>query len=219
MMFGNVAPAPLSCTCAAAGAAAPSRAARARQRVVFTAGVLGSGSGSEYELRLNQRLIGSRPAALRLHAIEVGEHTDVRAQLVRRAGDDPRIAIVGGVLVRIHNVHASDDGDLAGGEVIDAKDADDAASGCILHGHIIARDSELLCAIGELTQIAIAVGASSGLADPGVPSDPETADATVVVRGLDAHRDAGLDILPEVAGAAAIALPVHDDELAIHLLP
>src|SRR6267154_3953701 len=181
MMFGNVAPAPLSWTCAAAGTAAPSSAARARKRLVFTAGVLASGSGSEHELRLNQRLIGCRPAALRLHAIEVGKHADVRAQLVRRAGDDPRVAIIGGVLVRIYNVHASDDAALTAGQVIDAKGADDAACDrCIFHGHVIARDGELLGAVGQLAQVAVAVGTARGLADAGITRDAQAAHATVV---------------------------------------
>src|SRR6185503_7375429 len=135
MMFGNVAPAPLSCTCAAAGAAAQSSATRAMVRVVFT------GSSSvwvvlEHELRLDQEIVSRRPAALRLHTIEVGEHPDVRRQLIRHAADDPRIPIVGGVVIWIGDVHACDDGDLAGrGQMIDTEGTDDApGDGAVLHG-------------------------------------------------------------------------------------
>src|SRR5216117_301085 len=121
MMLGNVAPAPLSWTCATAGAAAQTSAARVMVRVVFT------GSSSvrvelEHELRLEQRLIDGRCAALALQAVEVGEQAHVWRQLVRRTGDDAGIAIIGDAGVRIEHVHTADERDLAGrGEVIDAE--------------------------------------------------------------------------------------------------
>src|ERR1041384_2569276 len=150
MILGNVAPAPFSRTVstALAATAAPSSAARARKRLVFTGGCPRVRVSSEHELRLNQRLIGGRPATLRLYTIEVRKHTDVGAQLVRGAGDDPRVAIVGDAVVRICHVHASDDGDLAAAQVIDAKGADDTASDrAVLHRDVVARDRELLCAV------------------------------------------------------------------------
>src|SRR5919197_4850529 len=105
MIFGKVAPAPLSCTCAAAGTAAPSSAVRARSRVFFTRSSSGLGQ-LKHELRLEQELIRGGPAALGLHAIEVSEQPDVGAQLVRCAADDPRVAIVGDVVVGIEDVDA-----------------------------------------------------------------------------------------------------------------
>src|SRR5207247_254049 len=95
MMFGNVAPAPLSCTCAAAGAAAQSSAARAIERVVFTESSSGQGASLEHELRLEQELIRGCRAALEREAIEIAQQPHVRGQLVGRAGDDS-----GGFVVR-----------------------------------------------------------------------------------------------------------------------
>src|SRR5216117_1492698 len=218
MMLGNVAPAPLSCTCAAAGAAAQSSAARAMVRVVFT------GSSSvrvelEHELRLEQRLIDSISGALGLHTIEVGEQAHVRGQLVRRTGDDAGIAIIGDAGVRIEHVHTADERDLAGrGEVIDAEGADDAPSDRpILHRDELTREGVPLRPVRQHPQVPVAVGAGAGdLADPSIARDPQAADATVVVGGLDADGDTGLDVLTEVAGAARVALPVHDHELAVY---
>src|SRR6266567_1286215 len=126
MMFGNVAPAPLSCTCAAAGAAAPSRAARARKRVDVMS-VVFSEYALERELRLQQDLVGGRGTALEREAIEVREEAHVGGQLIRRARDDARVLVVADVLVGVDDVHARDHGRLAAREVIDAEGADDAA--------------------------------------------------------------------------------------------
>src|SRR6185503_66938 len=224
MMFGNVAPAPLSCTCAAAGAAAQSSAARAMARVVFT------GSSSvwvdlEHELRLDQEPIrGRRPGALILVAIEVGEQTDVRGQLVRRAGDDPHVAIVGGVVVRINDVHACDDGDLAGrGQVIDAEGADDApgrggGGDEVLHRYVLACHRELRRPVGELAQKAVAVDAAVKLADADVSGGPEATHAAVVVGRTQPDGNAGLEILVEIAGAVRVPLAIHNRDLRVYLL-
>src|SRR6266550_851591 len=219
MMLGNVAPAPLSCTCAAAGAAAQSSAARAMVRVVFT------GSSSvwvelEHELRLEQRLIDSVSGALGLQTIEVGEQAHVWRQLVRRTGDDPGIAVIGDVGVGIEHVHTADERDLAGlGEVIDAEGADDAPSDRpILHRDELTRERVLRRLVRQHPQVPVAVGPAVGFADPGVSRHPQAADAAVVVSGLDAHGDTGLDVLTEVAGAARVTFPVHDYELAVYPL-
>src|SRR6266568_4533193 len=221
MMFGNVAPAPLSCTCAAAGAAAQSSPTRAMERVVFTGSILSSGSNLEHELRLNQELIDRRPDALELQAIDVGEHPHVLRQLVRRAADDPGIAIVGDAGVGIDHVHTADEGDLAGWrQVIDAEGANDASGDRrVLHRDELARDGELLRPVGEQPQVPVAVGTGAGnLADTGIPGEPHAADATVVVGGLDTHGDAGLEILAEITRASRVTLPVHERELGVDLL-
>src|SRR6266540_6916355 len=220
MMFGNVAPAPLSCTCAAAGAAAQSSATRAMVRVVFT------GSSSvwvelEHELCLEQELVGRRAAALRLHTIDVGEQAYVRAQLVRRATDDPRVAIVGGVVVRIEDVHASDQRDLARrGEVIDAEGTDDATGhGGVLHRDVLTSHRVLVRAIRQHPQVAVAIGAGRGeLADSKVSRQPQATDATIVVGRLEAVGNTGLEILAEVARAPCIAFAVDKGELGVDLL-
>src|SRR3989442_6446268 len=99
MMFGNVAPAPVSFTGGAAGAtgaAAAARAARAAstsQRVCVITGVL---SGLEGELRLEQglrpRQIGRGRGVLVVQVVPVGEHPELRVDLIGHAADEPREA-------------------------------------------------------------------------------------------------------------------------------
>src|SRR6266508_2250682 len=112
MMLGNVAPAPFSVTCAAAGTAAPSSAARASNRVSFMSSSLRV--ALERELCLEQGLRARRlerrrrRAALVREQVQVGEQPQVRRELIRGAADDACLAIVAGVGVGVHKLHASD---------------------------------------------------------------------------------------------------------------
>src|SRR6266850_594740 len=123
MMFGNVAPAPLSWTCAAAGTAAPSRAARAKQRVDFMS-VCSPLYALERELRLEIRLrprrleCRSRRAALVREHIQVCEQAEVRRKLIRGAADEARQAVVADVCIWIRQVHAREQRRLRVGEMV-----------------------------------------------------------------------------------------------------
>src|SRR5467141_3667738 len=112
MMFGNVAPAPLSWTCAAAGTAMPSSAARARKRVDFMS-VCSPLNALERELRLEQslrprRLLQRRWRALIREQIEIAEQPQVGRQLIGRTADEARQTVVRHVGVGIVNVHAGE---------------------------------------------------------------------------------------------------------------
>src|SRR6266550_143256 len=220
MMFGNVAPAPLSWTCAAAGTAAPSSAARARNRVGFTGVFLWSGSKSEHKLGLHQHLIRGRRAALERQAIEIREEPHVWGQLVRHATDDSRVLVVRNVLIGIDEVDPRDYRDFAVRQVIDAEGTGDAPLlGRVLPSDVLTRERQLLGPVRHLAEEPLAVIAGEGgavLADPRVSREPEPADATGVVGGFDPHRDARFDILVEVAGTARVALPVDDRDLAVY---
>src|ERR1041385_8193891 len=115
MMFGNVAPAPLSWTCAAAhpGTAAPSSAARARKRVDVMSDVLRD-SRLERELSLEVRLRPRglegrrRRAALVREQVEIGQEPQVWRQLIGGTGDDAREPVVPRVGVGIGEIEARD---------------------------------------------------------------------------------------------------------------
>src|SRR5260221_1919613 len=117
MMFGNVAPAPLSCTCAAAGAAAKTSATRAMERVVFT-GSSSVGVALERELRLEQgsgpdRLSRRRrrPALIR-QIVDVEQQAQIRAHLIRDPCDNAGLVVTGDGVVGIQQVDPGDGGEL-----------------------------------------------------------------------------------------------------------
>src|SRR5258708_11052798 len=129
MMFGNVAPAPLSWTCAAAGRAAPSKPARARNRVDFMS-VCSPWMPLERELRLEvelrpRRLLQRRWGALIGEQIEIGEQPQVGRQLIGCSTDEPRQPIVRQVGVGIVNIHAGEYRRLRVGEVVHTEEAGD----------------------------------------------------------------------------------------------
>src|SRR5712692_11734427 len=101
MMFGNVAPAPVSRTCAAAGAAAQVRAARTRRRRFVMTGALGM-IALERELALEQRLRPGRDVGgvqgvrLEVQVVPVEQQPPVGRELVGDPADDPRV-LGGGV--------------------------------------------------------------------------------------------------------------------------
>src|SRR6266566_2599039 len=97
MMFGNVAPAPVSFTWATAGVAGAARAARAAstsQRVCVITGVL---SGLEGELRLKQGLrpreVGRGRGVLVVEVVPVGEYPQLGVDLIGHAADETRQAV------------------------------------------------------------------------------------------------------------------------------
>src|SRR6266540_4178084 len=95
MMFGNVAPAPLSFTWAAAGAAS-ARPAASASRGDFVIG--DPSSGLERELHLEEPL---RPGSVLQRTrsdfvrqiVDVHEHSQVRGHLVGDATDDARLSV------------------------------------------------------------------------------------------------------------------------------
>src|ERR1044072_9482262 len=134
MMFGNVAPAPLSWTCAAAhpGTAAPSSAARARNRVDVMSDVLRD-SRLERELSLEVRL---RPRGLecrRRRAALVREHVDTCQepqgwrQLIGSTADETGEPVVPRDGVGIGQIEARDQRGFGIREVVDAEHAGDTA--------------------------------------------------------------------------------------------
>src|SRR6267142_3380591 len=130
MMFGNVAPAPLSWTCAAAGTAAPSRAARAKQRVDFMS-VCSPLYALERELRLEIRLrprrleCRCRRTALVREHVQVCEQAEVRRELIRGPADEASQAVVADVRIWIRQVHAGEQRGFGVLEVVHTEQARD----------------------------------------------------------------------------------------------
>src|ERR1051325_2724736 len=131
MMFGNVAPAPLSFTCARRGAASARAAARA-MRGDF--GIRVSSSELERELSLEQRLgagrflrRGGRPLVAQV--IPVTKQPPVGRQLIGDAADEARLFVGGTSGLRVENVHSSDHGGLGTCELVDAEGAVEVAVG------------------------------------------------------------------------------------------
>src|SRR5216684_851730 len=122
MMFGNVAPAPLSFTWLAAGAASDRAAASATSGAL----VMRNSSVLERELRLEQALgavrvlrCGGRPLVAQI--IHVGEQAPVRCQLIGQAADEAGLLVGGVSRLRVPDVHARDDRDFGVGDLGDAE--------------------------------------------------------------------------------------------------
>src|SRR5256885_966402 len=127
MMFGNVAPAPLSVTCAAAGAAASS-VARASDVIRFMSSLV-----LERELHLEKgtlarRVLQRRRAAFEREQVHVAGHPEIGRHLIGHAADDPGLFVVANVGVGIDDVDACDRRGLAVLELVDAEGADDTTS-------------------------------------------------------------------------------------------
>src|SRR5437667_613913 len=130
MMFGNVAPAPLSWTCAAAGPAAPSSAARAKKRVDFMS-VCSPLNALERELCLEIRLrpcrreCRCRRTALVREHVQVCEQAEVRRELIRGPADEASEPVVADVRVRVREVDAGQQRGFGVLEVVHTEEARD----------------------------------------------------------------------------------------------
>src|SRR5438105_12407963 len=114
MMFGKVAPAPLSFTCAPAGAARTARAASA-SREDFV--MVRASSELEIDLSLEQGLrargfLRRRERSLIGHVVPVAEQAPIGGELVRHAADDAIVLVCRVSRLRVEDVHTRDDGDL-----------------------------------------------------------------------------------------------------------
>src|SRR5256712_730272 len=231
MMLGNVAPAPLSFTWAVAGATTARVAASASSGDSV---MVDASSGLERELHLEEparplRIEVGGGARLVRQVVDVREDPEVGRDLIGDASDDPRLPVSARARVGVDDIHARDQRDAAPRDVVDAEATDHPAGGVgvraerggrygVLRRGEFAGERELLRAVGQHAEEAVAVAPARVLADAGIAGDPEATHATVVV-GLDeADGDARHQVLAFVPRAIVVALPVHDGELAVHLV-
>src|SRR5205807_1124100 len=114
MMFGKVAPAPLSFTCAPAGAARTARAASA-SREDFV--MVRASSELEIDLSLEQGLrargfLRRRGRSLIGHVVPVAEQAPIGGELVRYAADEASLLVSGVSRLGVEDVDAGDEGGL-----------------------------------------------------------------------------------------------------------
>src|SRR3989441_12906391 len=125
MMFGKVAPAPVSFTWAAAGAANV-RAAASASSGDFV--IRNASSWLERELGLEQSLgprrvvRGIQDRGLIIRVVPVSEQPPVRRQLIRHTADEPRL-LVHGTCLLVCDVDARDNGGLGLWELVHAERA------------------------------------------------------------------------------------------------
>src|SRR5438270_11329458 len=167
MMFGKVAPAPLSFTCAAAGAARAARAASA-SREDFV--MVRASSELEIDLRLEQGLRACREVGrvqgggLVVRVVPVTQEPPVGRELIGQAPDEARL-LVHGTGLPVPDVDAPDDPDLGLRDLVDAECAVDVpverAQLAVLRDRGLARERDLLGPIGNHPDEAVPVSSGS----------------------------------------------------------
>src|SRR6267378_7311221 len=235
MMFGNVAPAPVSFTWAEPGAARAAEAASATtsagQRVCI---LRGTSSWLERELRLEQglradRILRHQGCPLEADVVPVAEQPPVGGELIRYAADEPSLLVGRASRLGVLDIHAGDDSRLRVGEFVDTERAVDVTiadrgrwrSGT--HRPVPSRgglggERELLRSIGYHREEPIAVPAASRLAVLCVAGDAQPADTARVIGVEHAKRGPGTHVLALVARRPVVVLAVHDHHLEVHLV-
>src|SRR6266566_465829 len=218
MMFGNVAPAPLSFTCAPAGTASARVATRAMSWDRFMIVVP---RRLERELGLEQGLrargfLPRRGRSLVGHVVPVAEHPEVRADLVGDPADETGLLVGGVPRLRVENVDAREQGRLARRELVYAERAVDVAvHPGITRDGALARQGDLLRLVGDHAEPALPLGAADEVAVVGKAGHPKSSDPRGVVGIHGSNGHAGLPPLTLVALSLTIESVVRERDLHV----